>query len=239
MNKNDMSPRTVARITGALYLVTIVAGVFAQGFVSEQLVVSNDAAATAANIVAHQPLFRLGFTVYLIEMAAQIAMTTLFYELLRPVSKSVSLLSAIFGLVGCTIKTMSRLFYYTPLLVIGGSSYLNVFNGGQLNALSLLFLRVNDYGAAIALLFFGFGTLLKGYLVIRSTFLPRFLGVLSLLAGVGWLAFLSPPLGLRLFPFIAGVGLVGSLVTIGWLLVVGVDEQRWREKASVAAGSIW
>jgi uncharacterized protein DUF4386 len=237
----EMSPRAKARMAGAFYLITVVTGVFAQGFVSGRLVAFGDAATTATNILTHEALFRLGFTVYLIEMASQITMTALFYELLKPVSKSVSLLSAVFGYIGCGIKTLSRLFYFVPLLVLGGGSahYLSVFNTEQLQALSLLFLKVNDQGAAIALAFFGFSTLLKGYLIIRSTFLPRALGVLSAVAGLCWLAFLSPPLGYRLFPYIAAVGLLGSLATIVWLLVFGVNEQRWREQAAAAAASIW
>ena len=125
------------------------------------------------------------------------------------------------------------------MLVVRGTHYLSVFSGQQLNAVALLFLRVNDIGAGIALVFFGFYALLKGYLVIRSTFLPRALGWLTVLGGIGWLAFLSPPFGDRVFPFIAVLGIVGALANIGWLLVFGVKEQRWREQASVAEASIW
>jgi len=235
----EMSPRAKARLTGVFYLLTVIAGVFAQGFISERLVASDDAALTATNILTHEMLFRLGFTVYLIEMASQITMTALFYELLKPVSRSVSLLSAVFSYIGCGIKTLSRVFYFAPLLVLGGGPYLSVFNPDQLYALSLLFLKVNDQAAAIALVFFGFATLLRGYLIIRSTFLPRALGVLSVLGGIGWLAFLSPSLGYRLFPYIVAVGLLGALATIVWLLVFGVNEQRWKEQAAAAAVSIW
>ncbi len=101
-------------MTGAFYLLTILTGVFAQGFISDRLIASGDAAITATNILTHEPLFRLGFTVYLIEMASQITMTALFYELLKPVSRSVSLLSAVFSYIGCGIKTLSRLFYLAP-----------------------------------------------------------------------------------------------------------------------------
>jgi hypothetical protein len=235
----DTSPRTKARLTGVFYLLTIIAGIFAQGFVSERLVASSNAATTATNILTHRSLYQLGFTVYLIEMASQITMTALFYDLLKPVSRSVASLSAVFSYVGCGIKILSRLFYLTPLLVLGGASYLSVFNAEQLQALTLLFLKVNDQGAGIALAFFGFSTLLKGWLVIKSTFLPRWLGALSIVAGFGWLAFLSPSLGSQLFPYIAIVGLLGSVATIAWLLVVGVDEPRWREQAAAASASIW
>src|SRR5207245_6977405 len=230
----ETSPRLKARITGVLYLLTILTGIFAQGFVSERLVVDGDAAATATNILTHRFLFEFGFTVYLIEMACQIAITALFYELLKPVSRSVSLLAAFLGLAGCVIKTVSRLFYIAPLFVLGGAPYLSVFSAEQLQALALLFLKVNDRGAGIALAFFGFYALLTGYLIFRSTFLPRVLGVWSAIAGLGWLTFLYPPLGYRLFPYVAAFGLLGAVALILWLLVFGVNEQRWQEQAGAA-----
>ena len=230
----ETSPRLKARVTGVFYLVTILTGVFAQGFVSGTLVVDGDAAATATNILAHKSLFQLGFAVYLVEMACQIVMTALFYDLLKPAGRSVSLLAAFLGLAGCVIKTFSRVFFIAPLFVLGGAHYLSVFSTEQLQALALLFLKVNDHGAAIALVFFGFYALLQGYLIIRSTFLPRTLGMLSVLGGVFWLSFLYPPLGYRLFPYIAAFGLLGAALLILWLLVFGVNEQRWKEQASAA-----
>src|SRR6266699_673172 len=120
----ETSPRLKARITGAFYLLTMLTGIFAQGFVAERLVVSGDAAATASNILTHKSLFQLGFTVYLIEMTCQMILTGLFYVLLKPVSNTISLLAAFISLAGCVIKTMSRLFYIAPLLVLGGAPYL-------------------------------------------------------------------------------------------------------------------
>src|SRR4051812_27747363 len=180
----DVSPRRLARITGLLYLLVLVTGIIAQGFISDRLVHFNDAAATATNILAHKTMFQLGFTVYLIEMASQIAVTALFYILLKPVNRSVALVSAFISLAGCTIKTASRLFFVAPLFILGGGTWLSSFNTEQVQALALLFLKVNDHGAALALGFFGFSTFLEGYLVYKSTFLPRFLGVWSMVAGL-------------------------------------------------------
>src|SRR5436309_404681 len=228
----ETSPRLKARITGAFYLLTILTGIFAQGFVSGSLVVDGDATATATNILMHKSLFQLGFAVYLIEMACQIAMTALFYDLLKPTGRSVSLLAAFLGFAGCVIKTFSRLFFIAPLFILGGAHYLSVFSAEQLQALALLFLKVNDHGAAIALVFFGFYALLTGCLIMMSTFLPRILGVVSVFGGLGWLSFLYLPLGYRLFPYIAAFGLLGAVALIVWLLVFGVNEQRWKEQAS-------
>jgi Domain of unknown function (DUF4386) len=230
----EASPRLMARITGVFYLLTILTGIFAQGFVSERLVVSGDAAATAANLLAHKGLFQLGFAVFMIEMACNIVITALFYDLLKPVSRSVSLVAAFLGLAGCVIKTFSRLFFIAPLFILGGARYLSVFSAEQLQALALLFLKVNDRGAAIALVFFGFYALLTGYLIIRSTFLPRILGVPSMLGGLGWLSFLYPPLGYRLFPYVVAIALLGAAALIVWLLVFGVNDRRWKEQACAA-----
>jgi hypothetical protein len=230
----ETSPRLKARITGVFYLLTILTGIFAQGFVSERLVVQGDAAASAANILTHRGLFLLGYAVYLIEMACNIAMTALFYDLLKPAGRSVSLLAAFLGFAGCVIKTFSRLFFIAPLFTLGGAHYLSVFSAEQLQALALLFLKVNDRGAAMALVFFGFYALLTGCLIIRSTFLPRILGVLSVLGGLGWLSFLYPPLGYRLFPFVVALALLGAGALIVWPLVFGVNQQRWKEQASAA-----
>jgi hypothetical protein len=144
------------------------------------------------------------------------------------------LLAAFLGLAGCVIKTFSRVFFIAPLFVLGGAHYLNVFGAEQLQALALLFLKVNDKGAEIALVFFGIYALLAGYLVIKSTFLPRLLGWLGIFGGLGWLSFLYPPLAYRLLPYILTLGLIGSAAKILWLLVFGVNEQRWNEQASAA-----
>jgi hypothetical protein len=233
----EASPSFLARIAGALYLITILTGIFSAGYATGKLVVTGDAAATAANILANRGLFQLAFAVYLIEMACQVAITALFYDLLKPAGRTVSLVAAFLGLTGCVIKTFSRVFFIAPLFILGGAHYLSVFSAEQLKALALLFLHVNDRGAGIALVFFGFYAILTGYLIAKSSFLPSILGVLSMIGGLGWLTFLYPPLGGRLFPFIALFAILGAAALIVWLLVKGVNEQRWKEQAS-AAGKV-
>jgi len=235
----EMSPKMKARLAGALFLITIVLGGFAQGYIAGSLVVSGDATATATNILAHQSLYRLAFATYLIEMACQIAMTVLFYELLKPVSKSASLLAATFGLVGCTIKTLSRLFFFAPLLVLGGAHYLSVFDAKQLQALAFLSLRVNYAAETIAVVFFGLNTVMMGYLLFKSTFLPRWLGVLTVVGGLGWIIYLYEPVAHQLESYIVGVGVIGAFVTVVWLLIYGLNEQRWYEQSNAATASIW
>jgi hypothetical protein len=229
---SETSPQVYARAVGVLYLTVIAAGIISQMFISGRIVANGDAAATAANILSNKGLYQLGFTVYLIEMASQIAMTVLLYGLLRPVSRSSSLLALFFGLAGCIIKTLSRLFYIAPLLVLGGVPYLDVFNTEQLQALALLLLDINDQAAGIALPFFGISTFMNGYLIFQSTFLPRFLGILSMLGGLGWLTYLYPPLGDQFLPYVLVVALIGSFSQILWLLIKGVNTQRWMERAN-------
>jgi uncharacterized protein DUF4386 len=236
----DMSPRTKGRFAGAVYLLYVIAGIFAQAFVSEHLIVFGDAAKTASNILANQSMYRLGFTVYLLEMAGQIATVVLFYQLLKPVSRTGAMLAAAFELTGCGIKIFSRLFYFVPVLMLsGGASFFTAFSKEQLDSVAMLLLRINDNGAAIALAFFGFSTVTQGWLIYRSGFLPRWLGVIAIISGFGWLTFLSPPLGMRVFIYIALFGLVGLIATIGWLLTIGVDNARWRDRAAEAESSIW
>ena len=235
----ETSPSTRGRILAAVYLFVMSGGIIAQVFISDRLVVSDDAAGTAANIVANRSLYRLGFTIFMLEMVAQVAVSAMFYDLLKPVNRSVARLAAIIGITGCGIKALARLFYYSPLILLGGASYLATIPAAQLESLSYLFLRINSQGAAIALIFFGFETLLRGWLVFKSGFLPRFLGVISMVSGLGWLTYLWPPLGYQLFLFVALFALVGVLVTAGWLFIRGVDDVQWSVRAELAAASIW
>ncbi|MDQ2766438.1 MAG: DUF4386 domain-containing protein [Gemmatimonadota bacterium] len=234
----DMSPKAKARWAGGLLLITIIAGGFAQGYIAGSLIVFGDAATTATNILAHQQLYRLAFATYLVEMSCQIAMTVLFYELLKPVSTTASMLAATFGLIGCTIKTLSRLFFFAPLLLLGGAHYLSAFEPAQLQALAFLSLRVNYAAETMAMWFFGLNTVVMGYLLYRSTFLPRWLGALTVVGGLGWMLYLYEPVAARLESYIVGIGVIGAFVTVVWLLVYGLNEQRWYEQSTAASASI-
>jgi hypothetical protein len=218
-----------------LFLLTIVLGIIAQVFISERLISFRDPARTAGNILANESLYRTGFTLYMIEMAAQISQTVLLFFLLRVVNRRIATLALVFGLVGCTIKTFSRVFYLAPLFILKQSAFA-AFSADQLPAVSLILLNVNDRGAGVALAFFGIETVLEGWLILRSTFLPRWLGALTMIAGAGWLTWLSPTLGYAAFSVVALIALAGSIVTIGWFLVKGVDEERWRALAATEAG---
>lgn len=220
--------KTTARVAGVLSLLTILGGVFAQGYVSNRLVTA-DAAVTASNILANRPLFQLSYTIYLMEMACQVAAAALFYALLRPVNRSIALAGAFLELAGAVFKTMTRVFYITPLFVLSGNQALSAFSVDQLRALAMILFKLNDRGAGIACAFFGVSGLLNSYLIFRSTFLPRILGILGMVASVGWLRFFYPPLRFPPFMVIAVVALVVAAVKIYWLIVYGVDEEKWTE----------
>jgi len=231
----EASPRFKARLAGAFYLLTILARVIADAFVRNRLVVSDNAAATATNIMAHESLFRLGFAADIIAFASYIALTALLYELFRPVNRSLSLVAAFFSLVAAVVQAMSSLFHLAPPLLLGGAPYLRVFTVEQLQALALVFLRLRAAAYHnIGLVFFGLYCLLVGILILRSTFLPRILGVLMVLAGLSHVPFLSPPLARSLQPYILVFPAVGQISLTLWLLVMGVNVQRWKEQASVA-----
>jgi hypothetical protein len=230
----EVAPRPSARITGIVYFLYFLTAVLGEFFL-KGMVVDGDAAATANNLLAHQPLYRLGLATGLIATACYIAVTALFYGLFKPVDRSLSLLAAFFGLVGCAITALGSLFQLAPLVVLGGAPYLRVFNLEQLQALALMFLKLNTQTANICLVLFGFYDVLIGYLIFRSFFLPRVLGVLMALAGLGWLIFLYPPVANSLSPYILVLGFLAELLLMLWLLVKGVNVQRWKEQAGKAS----
>src|SRR5271165_1772876 len=227
----EASPHPRARITGVVYLLYFLTAVSGELFI-RGIIVSGDPAATATNILAHEQLFRLSAAVGLIATALYIAVTVLFYGLFKPVNKTVCLLAAFFSLVGCAIQAFGSLFQVAPLVVLEGSPYLSVFELDQLQAMALMSIKLNVQATYIYLVFFGLFNLLIGYLIFKSTFLPRILGVLMALSGLGWLMFLSPPLANYLLSYIEVSGIIAEASLMLWLLVKGVNVERWREQAS-------
>src|SRR5947207_1343873 len=197
----EESPLLKARIAGSLWLLCIAAGIvgFIAGF---PLIVANDAAATAANILAKESLFRLGFAADLISGASYLGATVFLYCVLKPVSRSLSLMAAFFGLVGIAIGGAAWVIHLTPLLLLDGDQYLSAFTTSQLQAMSLAALKLQTQVFPIGMVFFGIQCISIGYLVARSTFLPRILGVLLAIGGTCYVIasfanFLTPSFGSR------------------------------------------
>jgi hypothetical protein len=239
MPSNTQHPKTIGRVLAVVSLGVILGGVFAQGFIANRLIDFSNAATTANNILAHRDLFQLSFTVFLIEMACNAATSALWYVLLRPVNRSMALVAAFIDLCGVVMKTFARVFYIAPLWVLlrstgGAPAVLNGFTPEQVQSIALILLRVNNTGASTAVAFFGISILLNGYLIFRSTFLPRWLGALTMLSSLGWLAYFYPPLGSRTFMFAALGSLANAALMIFWLLVKGVNEERWKQQAAGA-----
>jgi hypothetical protein len=229
----EASPRIKARTAGVLYLLEGAPAVFQQSVIAG-LVVSGDAAATATNVLAHEPVFRLWFAAALLAVACHIAYTVLFYDLFRPVNRTIALLAASISLVACALQAFAGLFQFAPLLVLGSGNSLGALTHGQVQALALLFFNLHTQAFNIYLIFFGFWLIPTGYLIVRSTFFPRIIGVLLMLDGLGWATFLWPPLATSLYPVISVVAALAELPLVLWLLVVGVNVPRWKEQASRA-----
>ncbi|OGA45868.1 MAG: hypothetical protein A3G24_18455 [Betaproteobacteria bacterium RIFCSPLOWO2_12_FULL_62_13] len=234
---NGETAQRYARIAGVLFLLSIVAGGFGEAYVPSKLVVSGDAAATAANLRASDLLFRAGFASYLVEALCDIALSLVMYILLRPVHRDLALLAAFFGLVSTAVFACAQLFHFAALLFIGDADYLRTFSPDQLNTLMLLSLKVSGYGGGIFMVFYGVASVLRGYLILRSGYLPKFLGALLLLAGLGFitknfLLVLAPRYASDVFllpMFLAAVSLAA------WLLVRGVDVAKWPRNAEAPA----
>jgi hypothetical protein len=213
-------PQPRARVTGVVYLLSFL---FALGTLFTP--------GTPKDIVAHEPLFRLEFAVSLVWIALYVAVTALLYMLLNPVSRRLAILAVLFSLMGCTIQAFAAVFELVPF-VLGGSQYLSAFKGDQLQAVAQMFLELNTQANYVAVVFFGLFDIVIGYLILRSTFMPRILGGLMAIAGLLWLIFLYPPLANRALVEIELPGFVAELALMLWLLVRGVNVQRWNEQAA-------
>jgi len=229
----EMSPRMRARIAGAVYLLFFVTAVL--GAVVAPSTgpggPAGDAGAAANGIVGHEAQYELGIALGLISTVFYVVLAGLFYQMFLPVSRNLSLLVVLFSLVGSVITAVGSLLQLAPLDILSGGSYLNTFSQQQLHSLSLLFLNLSLDACHVALVFFGVFQLFLGYLIYKSTFLPRIIGILIAVAGVGWLTFLSPPLAHYLLTVLEVVGFGAEASLMLWLLVMGVNVQRWNEKA--------
>jgi hypothetical protein len=231
----ESSPRFKARMAGVFQLLEAVTAACPGVFILDRLVVSGNGPATAANILGHERLFWLGFASLLIGVVCHIVWALLMYELLKPVNRSISLLAVFVILVCCAMQAIASLFYIAPLLILQGGSSFSAFTPEQLQALALMFVKLNNYANDINLVFFGLWCILTGYLIFRSTFLPRILGVLLAIGGLGWVTYLYPPLAYHLFiPYIAAASALGEIPLEFWLMVMGLNAQRWKEQASSA-----
>ena len=233
MTKEEtISIQRYARAAGILFVLTLAFGFFGEAYAPARFIVAGDAAATARNITASPMLYRLGFASYLIEGLCDVALAWIFYVLLRAVNREIALLSAFFGLVSTAVYAVSELFYFAALVILRNAAALAAFSPDQLNALALLSLKISANCGWIFLAFYGVPSVLRGYLIYRSRYLPKFLGVLLIIAGFGFitkdfLVVLAPNYAsnLLLAPmFLAGLALMF------WFLFKGVDAEEWQRQ---------
>ena len=230
-----MNVQRYAKVAGVLLLISVVAGGFGEAYAPSKLIVAGDAAATVANIKSFEFIYRLGFAAFLIESFADITLALIFYALLKPVSRELSLLAAFFGLMGTALFAFAELFYLAPTLMTVGP--LNAFSTDQIDELILLSLRFYQFAAMIFSGYYGIAWIVRAYLMFRSGYLPKFLGVLMGIGGFGFLArnfllilapaYASPLLLMLLFP--------GTLMLMIWLLGKGVDMPKWNARVNAQA----
>lgn len=227
------SPLFYARLAGFLYLLVVPLGIAALS-ISSRLIVSGDAAATAGNIVAAESLFRLGIVSDLLAALVMLFVVLVLYQLLKPVNGNMALLMVIFVLIAVPIAMLNTINEFVALLLLSGGDYLRVFTTDQLQALAFLFLRVHGRGGSIAFIFWGLWLFPLGYLVFRSGFLPRILGVLLMIACFGYVinsfaSFLGYTVNVGMF------AALGEVLFILWLLIKGVNVEQWKKRALESA----
>jgi hypothetical protein len=231
----QLSPQRYARVGGALYLVIIVTALFAEAFVRGRLIVSGNAAATAANIMGSQALFRLGLASDMLNCVLDVALAVILYALLKPIDRNLALLAALLRVAADAILAFAGLFQMAAILILGGADHLRAFAPAQLQSLAYLSLGLHGEGYGISLIFFGLGCGILGYLVYRSSYLPRFLGVLLVVSGIGYLfnsfaGIISPPLAASAFPWTLLPAFFSELALGLWLLLKGVDVAKWEAR---------
>lgn len=220
------TPKKVARVAGFLYLIFIIALIFASAGTLDKLIVYGDAAATANNILAHPWMFRAGFMSDVLSAVLFGLAAWALYALLRPVNHDLALLFLLLNLAGVAIQCVSALGEFAAWLLLNGADYLKAFQPGQLQTLAMFSLDLHRNGFMIAQVFFGAWLLPLGYLVFKSGFLPKVLGVLLMLDFAGVLSwffqfFLLPAYPAISYPGLA-VGFIAEFSLSLWLLIMGV-----------------
>ena len=223
-------PRTVARIAGILYLLDILTSLLGDSLARRTRVVPGNAAATAASILAHAALLRLGVAANLFATACYAAVTVLFYALFKVVKRSLAQPVMFTSLTALAIWTSASLCELAATLVPPGGDA----SGPRAEHQGLMLLEWNAHASDLGLAVFGAYCLLIGYLIVKSTFLPRVLGILMTLGGIGLLTYLSPSLARDLYPYNAAPALVAETSLMLWLLVKGVNVQQRKRWASAA-----
>jgi hypothetical protein len=237
------SPRQLARTAGGLYLVNILGGFFAIGLVPGLIFVSGNAAATAHNIQANELLYRSGIVAHIAVDVTAVLMAVIFYDLFKVVNRRLALLVVFFTLVGTAVETANLLNQFIPLVLLDGGPYSSAFTAGQLQAQAYMPTALQGIGYDVNSVFFAFYGITIGYLVFRSTFLPRVIGVLLAFGALCYLAYgvadiLSPAFAAHLVPYIQLPSLAGEGSFCLWLLIVGLNVQRWKQFASTAGSRL-
>jgi hypothetical protein len=234
-----MSTQQKARLAGWLYVICIVSGFCAEFFVRDKLVAYGDAALTATRILAAPTLYRLGFLADLISFTTGILTSVIFYDLFRIVSRPVARVALTFAIVSNTVSIAAAIFCYAPLHILSGASYLNTFEPAQLQSMSVLSLRLYQFAFSLDLGLFSIDCLATGYLIYKSTFLPRMLGVLLAIGGVCYLynsvAYFMPPSAVPdLFPYSYLPSLLAEVSLALWLSVAGVNAAKWQAQDTLS-----
>jgi hypothetical protein len=230
------APRRDARIAGTFYLLNIVTILLSIGL-KRGIVVAGNPAATAANFIVSLPRFQAAWALEVISTACSLVVAAYIYRLFVPVSKALSLLATLFRVVACSVAMIGYLLQAAPLPILTSASFVSGLSLTQLQAAAYIALRLGVQASNLVIVVFGFHAIVLGYLVYRSTFIPRAIGVLLGLAGVGGCLMLVPLVAGGFFPVILATGAAAELSLTAWLLFAGIDVGRWLQQADRAAAS--
>jgi len=228
------SPLLLARIAGTLSLAGIVTGAFDIGYVRNTLFVAGNAQATVHNILAHEMLFRMGFGAHILLLLCNIPGEIISFILFRRVNMVLAAIAMGCGLVGTAIEGLDLLNAYVPLKLAAEGSALGAFTPQQLQTLSYIAVQLEDAGLLISFVFYGLDEIVSGFLIFRSRFLPRILGIMLGIAGLcyfadGFISFVAPSLEAHLSPYIVVPCLPGEASISLWMAIVGLNVAKWRQ----------